>query len=97
VSDSRGILLMPELSHADFADMIGSSRPMVSRLFTEMTEEKLLSHQGKHLVLHGLLGMGKTEKSEKAKSNSTRALMEWSERGGIHRHSIIATEQRGQA
>jgi len=31
VRDSRGILIMLELSHSDFADMIGSSRPMVRR------------------------------------------------------------------
>src|SRR6266852_4834747 len=51
VRDKRGILLMPELSHADLADMIGSSRPMVSRLIAEMTEEGHLLRQGKQFVL----------------------------------------------
>ena len=51
VRDKRGILLMPELSHADLAEMIGSSRPMVSRLIAEMTEEGHLLRQGKQLVL----------------------------------------------
>jgi CRP/FNR family transcriptional regulator, cyclic AMP receptor protein len=49
--DTRGILLTPELAHADFADMIGSSRPMVTRLMAEMTNEGLLSRQGKRFVL----------------------------------------------
>jgi len=64
VSDTRGVLLMPELSHADFADMIGSSRPMVSRLIAEMTDEKLLSRQGKQFVLHGPLICEKNGKPE---------------------------------
>lgn len=51
VRDSRGILLAPELSHADFADMIGSSRPMVTRLMAEMTKEGLLRRQGKRFIL----------------------------------------------
>src|SRR6266852_3725031 len=51
VRDKRGILLMPELSHADLADMIGSSRPMVSRLIAEMTDEGHLLRQGKQFVL----------------------------------------------
>jgi len=51
VTDKRGILLMPELAHADLADMIGSSRPMVSRLIAEMTEEGRLLRQGKQFLL----------------------------------------------
>lgn len=51
VRDTRGILLMPELAHSDLADMIGSSRPMVSRLIAEMTEEDLLLRQGRQFIL----------------------------------------------
>ena len=51
VRDTRGVLLMPELAHTDLADMIGSSRPMVSRLIAEMTEERLLLRQGKQFIL----------------------------------------------
>jgi CRP-like cAMP-binding protein len=51
VRDSRGILLTPELAHADFADMIGSSRPMVTRLMAEMTKQGLLLREGKLLIL----------------------------------------------
>ena len=73
VSDSRGVLLIPELSHADFADMIGSSRPMVSRLIADMAEERLLSRQGRQFVLHGMLVTGKTEKVDVASTGSLRA------------------------
>jgi CRP/FNR family transcriptional regulator, cyclic AMP receptor protein len=51
VRDSRGILLKPELAHADFADMIGSSRPMVTRLMAKMTRQGLLLRQGKRFIL----------------------------------------------
>jgi len=39
VDDERGTLLMPELSHDDLAEMIGSSRPMVSKLIADMSRE----------------------------------------------------------
>ncbi len=51
VRDTRGTLLMPELSHVDLAEMIGSSRPMVSRLVNEMIEEGSLTRRGKQYVL----------------------------------------------
>jgi CRP/FNR family transcriptional regulator, cyclic AMP receptor protein len=51
VRDARGILLLPELGHDDLADMIGSSRPMVTRLLGEMTEQGLVSRCGRNLVL----------------------------------------------
>ncbi len=62
VRDTRGVLLMPELAHADLADMIGSSRPMVSRLIAEMTEEGLLLRQGKQFILLEVL-LGKKSDS----------------------------------
>jgi CRP-like cAMP-binding protein len=39
VVESRGTILTLELSHDSLAEMIGSSRPMVSRLIGEMTAE----------------------------------------------------------
>ncbi|MBV8360481.1 MAG: Crp/Fnr family transcriptional regulator [Deltaproteobacteria bacterium] len=51
VCDSRGTILAPELTHADFAEMIGSSRPMVTRLMAEMVEQGALLRQGKRLIL----------------------------------------------
>lgn len=53
VKDARGTLLTLELGHDDWAEMIGSSRPMVSRLLAEMVENNLLSREGKHYILLG--------------------------------------------
>ncbi|HLK86221.1 MAG TPA: Crp/Fnr family transcriptional regulator [Candidatus Binataceae bacterium] len=46
-TDKRGILLVPELSHEDLAEMIGSSRPMVSKLIADMCTEGLLERSEK--------------------------------------------------
>jgi CRP-like cAMP-binding protein len=52
VPDSRGTLLLPELAQEQLAEMIGSSRPMVSKLLSEMTEQGLLIRQGRrHIVV----------------------------------------------
>jgi CRP/FNR family transcriptional regulator, cyclic AMP receptor protein len=51
VKDSQGTILIPELGHEDLAEMIGCSRPMVSRLIAEMIESGLLSRRGKQYVL----------------------------------------------
>jgi CRP/FNR family cyclic AMP-dependent transcriptional regulator len=51
VRDARGLLLRPELGHDDLADMIGSSRPMVTRLLGEMSEQGLVTRCGRNLVV----------------------------------------------
>lgn len=51
VPDSRGTLLLPELAQEELAEMIGSSRPMVSKLLTEMTEQGLLMREGRRHIL----------------------------------------------
>ena len=52
INDKRGTLLVPELSHEDLAEMIGSSRPMVSKLIGDMTREGLLARSEKrHFIL----------------------------------------------
>ena len=51
VRDSEGIILIPELGHEDLAEMIGCSRPMVSRLIAEMVESGLIARRGRHYVL----------------------------------------------
>ncbi len=51
VKDARGTLLTLELGHDDWAEMIGSSRPMVSRLLAEMIERKVIAREGKHYIL----------------------------------------------
>jgi CRP/FNR family transcriptional regulator, cyclic AMP receptor protein len=54
VRESRGTLLIQEFGHADFAEMIGSSRPMVSRLIAEMVANKRLLYDGRHYIVLGL-------------------------------------------
>src|SRR5271156_286721 len=51
VPDSRGTLLLPELAQEELAEMIGSSRPMVSKLLTEMTERGILVRDGRRHIL----------------------------------------------
>ena len=51
VRDSEGIILIPEVLHEDLAEMIGCSRPMVSRLIAQMIESGLLTRRGKQYVL----------------------------------------------
>ncbi len=51
VKDKEGILLTFTPLHSDLAEMIGSSRPMVSRLIAMMVEEGVLARRGKQYVL----------------------------------------------
>jgi CRP-like cAMP-binding protein len=51
VSESRGTLLIPEFGHGDFAEMIGCSRPMVSRLISEMIAAGSLAKSGKRYII----------------------------------------------
>ena len=51
VRDSDGIILIPEIGHQDLAEMIGCSRPMVSRMIAEMVESGLLARRRKQYVL----------------------------------------------
>jgi CRP/FNR family cyclic AMP-dependent transcriptional regulator len=50
VGDSEGIILIPEVFHEDLAEMVGCSRPMVSRLIAQMVESGLLARRGKQYV-----------------------------------------------
>jgi CRP-like cAMP-binding protein len=51
VRDMRGSLLTVDLSHEDLAEMIASSRPMVSRLIAEMMDQHIIARQGKNYIL----------------------------------------------
>jgi CRP-like cAMP-binding protein len=51
VVEARGILLTPEFSHSDFAEMIAGSRPMVSKLMAELVEHGALIHQGRQYIV----------------------------------------------
>src|SRR5690242_329739 len=60
VKEARGTMLTLELGHDDWAEMIGSSRPMVSRLIADMVESRVLAREGKHYIL---LANGAAEKT----------------------------------
>jgi CRP/FNR family cyclic AMP-dependent transcriptional regulator len=51
VQDSDGIILIPEIGHEGLSEMIGCSRPMVTRLIAEMVQSGLLARRGKQYVL----------------------------------------------
>ena len=51
IKDKRGILIAPELSQLDLAEMIGSSRPMISRLVRAMTDARDLVRSGKQYIV----------------------------------------------
>ena len=51
VQDAEGIILIPEIGHEGLSEMIGCSRPMVTRLIAEMVESGLLARRGKQYVL----------------------------------------------
>lgn len=53
VKDSRGIILLPELAHEDLAEMIGCSRPMVSRIVGDMRANDLIDRNGRNFILLG--------------------------------------------
>jgi CRP-like cAMP-binding protein len=49
--DSRGTILITELLHAKLAEMIGSSRPMITRLISDMVDQGILARRGKQYIL----------------------------------------------
>ena len=51
VIDSAGTILLPDIVHDDLAEMIGCSRPMVSRLMAQMIDARLIARRGKQFVL----------------------------------------------
>src|SRR5271155_1676742 len=65
VRDSEGIMLIPEIGHEDLAEMIGCSRPMVSRLIAIMAESGLLARRGKQYVLLKKWDFNNNHKSQK--------------------------------
>ena len=53
IPDSRGTLLATELSQEELAEMIGSSRPMVSKLLADMAVQGTVAREGRHYILLG--------------------------------------------
>jgi CRP-like cAMP-binding protein len=49
--DARGIVLLPELSHQDLAEMTGCSRPMASRVIAGMLKKGILARQEGHYIV----------------------------------------------
>lgn len=59
VEDTRGTLIILELSHKDLAEMIGSSRPMASKLVGDMIDGGLLTRNEEHRYI--LLRQGRAK------------------------------------
>ena len=54
IPDSDGILLTFEPTHSDLAEMIGSSRPVVGRVLTELIEDgEIERRERKYILLRG--------------------------------------------
>jgi CRP/FNR family transcriptional regulator, cyclic AMP receptor protein len=51
VEDDRGVMLIPELSHGDLADMVGCSRQGVTKFLDEMITDGVLERSGKHYIV----------------------------------------------
>ena len=49
--DAQGIVLLPELSHQDLAEMTGCSRPMASRIIAGMLKKGILARQEGHYIV----------------------------------------------
>ncbi|MGB6554595.1 MAG: Crp/Fnr family transcriptional regulator [Candidatus Binataceae bacterium] len=69
VKDARGTILIPDLAHEDLAEMIGCSRPMVSRLVAEMAEAGLLSRSGKQYLLLNKWNFNESQNLSQVRSN----------------------------
>jgi CRP/FNR family transcriptional regulator, cyclic AMP receptor protein len=68
VEDRRGTLVILELSQQDLAEMIGSSRPMVSKVVGDMVDEGLLARSEQQRFI--LLRQTETERQSKLASSS---------------------------
>src|SRR6202140_829803 len=71
VDDKRGTLIILDLSQQDLAEMIGSSRPAVSKLVGDMIEEGLLarSEQHQYILLSQAERQSKLTSSEMTRSD----------------------------
>jgi CRP-like cAMP-binding protein len=71
IADRDGILLTYEPTHSDLAEMIGSSRPVVGRILTELLEEGEIARRDRKYILlrGGAIEAAVTEGSHVAKAN----------------------------
>src|SRR5260221_8873712 len=73
VEDKRGTLLPMKLSHGDLAEMINGSRPMVTKLISEMIEEHSLDRDGKrYIVLNPMLKNGSANGAANGHTNGQK-------------------------
>lgn len=70
VSDARGILITPELDQEGLAEMIGGSRPMVSKLLMEMKQEGVIAREGKHYIVASKSGEARRPTSGRTQTAS---------------------------
>jgi CRP-like cAMP-binding protein len=69
IDEKRGNLITLELSHENLAEMIGSSRPMVSKLIGDMVSEGLLTRSEQHQFI---LSSQAEQQSKLASSSEVR-------------------------
>jgi CRP/FNR family transcriptional regulator, cyclic AMP receptor protein len=67
VHDAEGVILIPELGHDDLAEMIGCSRPMVSRMIADMIRRKKIAKRDKQYVLLRNLNVNKQDSKPASK------------------------------
>ncbi len=71
IADCEGVLLTYEPTHSDLAEMIGSSRPVVGRILTELLEEGEIGRRDRKYILlrGGAIEAAVSEGSRVAKAN----------------------------
>jgi CRP/FNR family transcriptional regulator, cyclic AMP receptor protein len=88
VRDSEGIVLIPEIIHDDLAEMIGCSRPMISKLIAQMVEAKLLARRGRQYVLLNKWNYDTNKRPSARIPNSRSRFVDWNEPVGHGRRII---------
>jgi len=73
VHDSEGVILIPELGHDDLAEMIGCSRPMVSRMIADMIRRKKIAKRDKQYVLLRNWNVNKQDSKPASRPNPVAA------------------------
>jgi CRP/FNR family transcriptional regulator, cyclic AMP receptor protein len=63
VADPRGVLLPLGLGQKELAEMIGGSRPMVSKLLIELTRDGFIARQGRQYIVCGAVAKPDTVRS----------------------------------
>lgn len=93
VRDRDGIMLTFEPTHSDLAEMIGSSRPMVSRVLADLIEEGEIGQRGRKYILPrgGAIEVAASQDSQIANRHLPPSVQPTES----SRRSIAAQRQRG--